>query len=42
MPKVAPFQQEWQIRKKMPTSQKYTREFMYKRAPLKGKILLLY
>ena len=42
MPKVDPFQQKWQIRKELPTSQKYAREFMYKRVPLKGKILLLY
>ena len=42
MPKMAPFQQKWQIRKEMPTSQKYAKEFMYKRVPLKGKILLLY
>lgn len=40
--KSGPFSTRMANQKKMPTSQKYAREFMYKRAPLKGKILLLY
>ena len=40
--KSDPFSTKMANQKKMPTSQKYAREFMYKRIPLKGKILLLY